>query len=285
MSVPFAPRTVIRTQFASETSNRPSSVTRGEWSLVVDMLKTHQITICSAETCGGDCPHKRGRSYNFAELRAGTTRSSENVVRVWVALFDLDDLTTTQARDLMRRLKTAGCSYVLSSTHSHRPGAPKLRLAFELNRPATAAEWSSLWASINARFDLRADPSTKDPARLYFEPTCPSDVKPLAWSQDGEPLDVDVLLLDAPAVAAARKLPLSGAEWVGLLENLGEGNRDNGLTQLAGLLIRDLPPALAEQLIHAVNTTWCKPPLSVKQVDKIVGSVARREAQRYGVAR
>lgn len=266
-------------RYTSEKSNRPEVYT-GAWLDAVELLKTHQFTICTAENCAGkDCPHKRGAAFNFAELRPGTTRASQNVLWVHAAVFDIDKITREQLLALVEALKAAGCACVLSSTHSHRPHAIKLRLAFALSRPATASEWPSVWHSINGRFALGADSSAQDPARLYFGPTCPTGVKPIAWSQVGAPLDVDLCLLDAPP-PTARKAPLSGADWLQHLAHLGEGNRDNGLTQLAGLLIRVLPPALAEELIHLVNDARCKPPLDPAQVDKIVGSVARREAQR-----
>lgn len=267
-------------RYPSEKSNR-GELLEGTWADVVAMLTSHQLTICTSATCTGkDCPHKRGAAFSFAEQRPGTTRANADVLRVWAAVFDVDHATPEQARAILDRLKASGLACVLSSTHSHRPGAPRFRLVIRLNRPAAVAEWPALWAAINAAFELNADSSAQDPARLYFMATCPADVKPIAWSQEGDPLDVDLFLLDAPEVPQKRRQPLSGADWLQHLANLGEGNRDNGLTQLAGLLIRALPPALAEELIHLVNDARCKPPLDSSQVDKIVGSVARREAQR-----
>jgi len=272
-------------RYTSEKSNR-GELLEGESADAVAMLTSHQLTICTAATCAGkDCPNKRGAAFSFAEHRQGTTRGSANVLRIHAAVFDIDHATPEQARGLLARLKASGLACVLSSTHSHRPGAPRLRLVIFLNRPALAAEWPALWHAINAGLELNADSSAQDPARLYFMPTSPADVKPIAWSQPGQPLDVDLFLIDAPAAPPARKAPLSGVEWLGQLERLGEGNRDNGLTRLAGLLIRALPPELAEQLIHSVNATHCRPPLDEAQVNKIVSSVARREAERLQGAR
>lgn len=280
-------RTIILTRYPSETSSRPSAKARGTFPDVVEMLSTHQLTICTAANCAGkDCPHKRGRAFSFAELHRGTTRASVNVLRVWVAVFDLDDLTVEEARALVRRLKASGYAGVLSSTHSHRPGAPKLRLGLELSRPATAAEWPVLWAALNMALELKADPQARDASRLYFEPTCPSDVKPFAWSQAGAPVDVDAVIAAAPPLPSTSSRPrLTGAEWIALLDQLGEGNRDSGLTRLAGVLFRELAePRLAELLLHAANARFCKPPLADDQVAKIASSIARREARSFSVA-
>lgn len=271
-----------------ETSTLPRLV-EGTWADVVETLSTHRRADCISSTCEGhSCPHKRGLAYSFAELRQGTRRAAANVLRVHALPFDIDDPPrgAEDIKALASRLKAARLGCVLSSTHGHRLGSPRLRLVIWLSRPVLLAEWSGFWAAARARLEVPADEAAKDPARLFFEPSTPSDVAPFVWANKGEPLDVDQVLRSVPPPApAARRQPLKGTEWVSLLENLGEGCRDVGLTQLAGLLIGQIPPALAERLVHLVNATQCKPPLTDDQVDKIVGSIARREAQRLGGAR
>jgi hypothetical protein len=80
-----------------------------------------------------------------------------------------------------------------------------------------------------------------------------------------------------PKTEGARR---SGSEWASLFSNLGEGNRDIGLTTLAGILFRELDPMLAYQLLHVTNEARCKPPLSSEQVDKIASSIGGREARK-----
>lgn len=77
---------------------------------------------------------------------------------------------------------------------------------------------------------------------------------------------------------ASERAPLKGAEWAALVESsLCEGNRDAGLARIAGAYFRDLPPRLAEISLHAMNRSFCRPPLSDAQVTKIANSIARRE--------
>lgn len=87
-----------------------------------------------------------------------------------------------------------------------------------------------------------------------------------------------LLELVAPRQAGPANKRRSGSEWAALLSGLIEGNRDVGLTTLAGILFRELPAELAYQVLHGINDARCRPPLSSEQVDKIANSIAGREA-------
>lgn len=68
--------------------------------------------------------------------------------------------------------------------------------------------------------------------------------------------------------------------WVGIArDGLPEGQRNDGLARLAGLLLRRLDVDLAAELVHLVNGR-CRPPLPPGDVDRIIDSIARRELQR-----
>ncbi len=58
-----------------------------------------------------------------------------------------------------------------------------------------------------------------------------------------------------PAAPAVKPLRRSGGEWAALLANLGEGRRDVGMTEIAGVLFRKLDPMLAYQLLVSVRRT------------------------------
>lgn len=268
------------TRYSGLTSVRPQAVLLGTFDDLREMMSRHQLAICRAETCNTECPCKlSGNLFAPHRLKPGKTCSAENVETIGAALFDIDDATTDQAKEAIGCVRAAGIAAFFSSTHSHRRGAPRLRAGLKLSRLVTGSEWSALWPVLNQRFGLRADPKTRDPSRRFFEPSCPSDVKPFVWSQSGDPVDVDEALRNAPVRAIVRA-PLTGGEWVELMNSLQQGNRDNGLTKLAGVLFRELPALLAEALLYSVNSSHCRPPLDSAQVNKIVASVARRELAR-----
>lgn len=79
------------------------------------------------------------------------------------------------------------------------------------------------------------------------------------------------------------RTPRSGAEWSLMLRSVSEGGRNNALTRLAGMLFHHLPPAFAAgtaEILHAVNEARCEPALPAEEVNRIIGSIAAREADR-----
>jgi hypothetical protein len=75
----------------------------------------------------------------------------------------------------------------------------------------------------------------------------------------------------------------SPSEWVELIRRpIAEGSRNDTLVRLAGHLfrIRVLDPAIAAELVRAVNEARCQPPLAQEEVEAIVESIASRELAR-----
>ena len=65
------------------------------------------------------------------------------------------------------------------------------------------------------------------------------------------------------------------------VEPVLEGQRNEKLASLAGLLFRKLPyPELVAELVVAWNASRCKPPLPETEAWKIIDSIALREADR-----
>ncbi len=64
---------------------------------------------------------------------------------------------------------------------------------------------------------------------------------------------------------------------------IGEGERNHTLTSYAGrLLAKGHPPREVLELVSALNTAKCRPPLAHAEVHQIVSSVAGREARKRG---
>jgi hypothetical protein len=71
------------------------------------------------------------------------------------------------------------------------------------------------------------------------------------------------------------------SEWRNLIKGIDEGARDCSLTKLTGYLLRrHVDPFVTLELIRAFNATRCAPPLSDKDVERIVASVAGLELKR-----
>lgn len=77
---------------------------------------------------------------------------------------------------------------------------------------------------------------------------------------------------------AAGQTPLAALEG----GCIAEGGRNDFMCRLAGSFLRQYDVAHAHTMLHAINQTHCRPPLSHTEVERIYHSVARMEVQRRG---
>jgi hypothetical protein len=209
--------------YQDEKDNEPTS-TEVSWAELTEMLTADTPSNCTAATCTGKkCPHKSNSSPDDAGAWSPVTiegrRANENVEAVTALVLDGDAITEAQLALVAERIK--GLSFIVHTTHRHRPGANFIRVALKLSRPVLAAEWASFYPKVIAHlgFDGIFD-SLKDLARLYFFPTHPSDVQFLSDSGEGAALDVDAVLAVSKIVASETSFEFEGADDA-LRENFG----------------------------------------------------------------
>ena len=79
-------------------------------------------------------------------------------------------------------------------------------------------------------------------------------------------------------------LPTPPAEWRELVrDGVGEGQRNQTVTRLAGYLLRHhIDPLVALELLAIWNAARCQPPLAVSELAGIIDSIAGRELKRRG---
>jgi hypothetical protein len=108
-----------------------------------------------------------------------------------------------------------------------------------------------------------------DTGRVYEWDNDPHDtpIQPMpAWLYN---------LLYVPLAQRRKRTPTR--EWVRMLDRIPEGERNDSLARLTGLLFsRDLDDAIVARLVLSVNTTACKPPLPADEVIRIIESILRR---------
>lgn len=177
--------------YHSLTNPTPYPHTCSSWEAVVECLGTHT-------------PHfdkKLVTMFGAHTLLPGHDVSNEAVTSVTFGVLDLDK-GWTEAR-ILKVLASIEGAFVFATSWSHGgPDNLKGRLMFPFSRPVLPSEWPRLWHVLNDRYaEGAADPACKDLARRYFRPSYPEGAAhpPEYIRQDGEPLDVDALLLEAPA--------------------------------------------------------------------------------------
>lgn len=98
--------------------------------------------------------------------------------------------------DAFALLDVAGCMY---TTHKHRPEAPRLRIAFPLNRKVNPDEYEAIARVVASWLGIDAfDDTTYQPVRLMYYPSTSRDGEYLFNYVDAPALDADAVLAELP---------------------------------------------------------------------------------------
>ena len=89
-------------------------------------------------------------------------------------------------------------------------------------------------------------------------------------------------LLDLVAEHGKAKAATPAPDWRTLaIGGVDEGRRDNVVTQLCGYFLRRrVDPILTLEILQLWNEARCRPPLPPEDIERIVGSIARKELKR-----
>jgi P4 family phage/plasmid primase-like protien len=152
-----------------------------EWTRLVGMLTQHDVRT-----------GKDGRLWSPVAYGHTKARKAENVAEVSCLVLDFDD--GARPEELTPQWEEKGMEFVIHTTHSHSPDAPKWRAIFPLSRAVPASEWEATYKKLTAHLaGGRADRSCKDVSRIYYLPSCPPEHAALAFAEHhpGRPLDPD----------------------------------------------------------------------------------------------
>jgi hypothetical protein len=159
------------------------------WDEYVELLREHSTVVrhpaAKDSTCNWTAPFILGAE--------GEGRRMDNIVGVsGFASFDLDQPGWSYER-LTRKLR--GLRYVLCTTTNSRPFPnQRWRIAIELDRELTVAEYGAVWTFVDDAVGGALDQKTHNANRILFVPSRWIGADNIFHSQDGEPLSVDAIL-------------------------------------------------------------------------------------------
>lgn len=112
-----------------------------------------------------------------------------------ILTLDLDHVPAGQTDDVLRRVSGLGCGYCVYSTRKHCPAAPRLRIIVPLDRTATPDEYEAIARKLAEMIGIgMADPSTFEPSRLMYWPSCCVDSEYIYQTDDKPLLSADGML-------------------------------------------------------------------------------------------
>lgn len=91
------------------------------------------------------------------------TRGNRNVSHIWALVADLDG----QAYEESNIGSYIHCAY---TTWSHRQDNPHWHVVIPFDQAVPVDNWDEVWHETHERLNLKGDPATKDPARIFYLP-------------------------------------------------------------------------------------------------------------------
>ena len=132
--------------------------------------------------------------YVGGTLRGNRRKAANLLGRDFLSL-DLDNIPAGGTDDVLRRLEGLGCAFAAHSTRKHEPGRPRLRALFPFNRTAQTDEYEPCGRKVGQLIGIDLfDPSSFEPSRLMYWPSCSADSQYIFHYADKPFLDVDGLL-------------------------------------------------------------------------------------------
>jgi len=137
---------------------------------------------------------KDGPAFVGGLIRSGR-RKKVNVESRWLITLDVDNADSDFPTDV--DLMLAGTSYLLYSTHSHRPDRPKYRLVMPADREMSPDEYAAVSRKLADQIGMDYfDKTTFELHRLMYFPSCSKDAEPVFEVADGQALSVDDVLYE-----------------------------------------------------------------------------------------
>ncbi|MBR3559919.1 MAG: virulence-associated E family protein [Oscillospiraceae bacterium] len=126
----------------------------------------------------------------------GPRRKAENILDRDAVTLDFDTIPAYGTDAVVRGVEALGCGYCLHSTRKHRPEAPRLRVIIVTDRLMSPDEYELVARMIAARIGMQmADPTTFEPSRLMYWPSCCADSEYVYKCDTSKPLlSVDSML-------------------------------------------------------------------------------------------
>lgn len=106
----------------------------------------------------------------------GQRRKNENAGERYLVTLDADTIEPGGTQRVLNTVSALGCAYAVYSTRKHEGAAPRLRIIFPLDEPCLADEYEPIARKAASFIGMQIfDPTTFEPVRLMYWPSCSSD--------------------------------------------------------------------------------------------------------------
>lgn len=125
----------------------------------------------------------------------GNRRKAYNVKSRDLITLDFDNVSSGATEDVMKKVMCLGCAYVVYSTRKHARYKPRLRIVLPLDRSVKSDEYEPIARKVATMIGIEmADPTTFEPSRLMYWPSCSRDSEYIFKYEDKPFLSADGVL-------------------------------------------------------------------------------------------
>ncbi len=232
------------------------------WSDFVARLRTPQRTPETFEEYNKLSKMDKGRLKDVGGFvggpLSGAQRKANAVTGRDLVTLDMDNIASGATADVVRKVSGLGMGYAIYSTRSHAPYAPRLRVIVPLDRTVTADEYEPIARKLAAMIGIElCDPTTFEPSRLMFWPSCSKDAQFVFATEDKPFLSADGILSMYDDWHDIRTWPQVPGKEMKPRELLAKQQDPTTKKGIVGAFCRiyDIRGALAKYLPHAYADT------------------------------
>lgn len=169
------------------------------WSEFINRLGTPQRTEETLETYKSWAKTKQDELKDVGGFVGGTLtggrRKNEFAGERYLITLDADALEPGGTQRILNSVSALGCAYAVYSTRKHEGAAPRLRIVFPMDRACGPEEYEAVARKIASFIDMNIfDPTTFEPVRLMYWPSCSLDSEYVFLYEDKPFLAVDGIL-------------------------------------------------------------------------------------------
>ena len=168
------------------------------WTELIEKLKT---PVRSTETLEEYLKYPKSKQDNLKDVGGfiggeliENNRKKGIVSRDIIAL-DLDNIEPGKTEDVLKKVSSLGCAYVVYSTRKHSNYNPRLRVLIPGNRSLLPDEYEPVARKLASMIGIvLCDPTTFQVTRLMYWPSCSSDSQYVYAYEDKPFADIDGIL-------------------------------------------------------------------------------------------
>lgn len=167
-----------------------------------DFIKKLEIPVRSSETLEEYLRLPKSKQDDLKDVGGfvggalkGVRRKAHNIESRDLITLDFDNIAAGETENVIKKVMTLGCGYVIYSTRKHADYKPRLRIILPLSRSVSADEYEPIARYMAKQIGIHmADPTTFEPERLMYWPSCSSDSTYVFRYEDKPLLSADGVL-------------------------------------------------------------------------------------------